>query len=482
MNRTERKFLQNNTSSWGLRPLSPWGQDGCRPFTSPISTNSIKPTGHATAPVPTVYPMNILQRLSILALLCLLACQSKAQSFNSYFNPQTLRLDYIFAGDRDTQHIFLDEMMIMDKWYGRTHHLDSLPLEGNGQITVADSLTGRIIYRQSFSTLFQEWLSTEESRHTRKSFENVFLIPMPQRSVCITVQLFDFRRNVTASMSHTVNPNDMLIRRHQPERTLPYCTLHQAADTTRCINIAFVAEGYTAEEMELYKEDAAKATAALFEHEPFRSMQSLFHVIAILSPSAQSGTSIPSKGKWTSTVLDSHFDTFYSTRYLTTSHLKKLHNLLAGTPYEHIIVLVNTNEYGGGGIYNSYNLSYTHGPHFLPVVVHEFGHSFGGLADEYDYTNDDPMYFSDTEPWEQNITTLKDFSGKWQNLIDEKKASLIEGGGYQRKGVWRGCDNCRMRTNEVKEFCPVCQQALQRLIHFYTEKPSKSCTGVIEKM
>ncbi|MGN0222038.1 MAG: M64 family metallopeptidase [Prevotella sp.] len=411
----------------------------------------------------------MFKHLSAFILLCLLVCTSKAQSFSSHFTPNTLRLDYIFAGDRDTQHIFLDEMTMIDGWHGRTNHLDSLPLEGNGQITVTDSLTGKVIYRQSFSTLFQEWMSTEESQHTRKSFENVFLIPMPRQSVQVTVQLFDFHRNVTASMSHRVNPNDILIRHHLPEHTLPYCTLHRAADTTRCINIAFVAEGYTAEEMHLYKEDAAKATAALFEHEPFKSMQSLFHVIAVLSPSVQSGTSIPSKGTWKNTVLDSHFDTFYSTRYLTTPRLKQLHNLLAGTPYEHIIVLVNTEEYGGGGIYNAYNLSYTHGPQFLPVVVHEFGHSFGGLADEYAYTNDDPMYFSDTEPWEQNITTLKDFSGKWQNLIDEKKASLIEGGGYQNKGVWRGCADCRMRTNEVKEFCPVCRQALQRLIRFYTE-------------
>ena len=386
-----------------------------------------------------------------------------------YFTPNTLRIDYIFAGDRNTQHIFLDGMTLIDGWHGRTNHLDSLPLEGNGQITVTDSLTGKVIYRQSFSTLFQEWMSTEESRHTLKSFENVFLVPMPRRSVQITVQLLDFHRNVTASMTHDVNPKDILIRHHQPEHTLPYCTLHQAADTTRCINIAFVAEGYTAAEIDLYKEDAAKATAALFEHEPFKSMQSLFHVIAVLSPSPESGTSIPSKGMWKNTVLGSHFDTFYSTRYLTTSRLKQMHNLLAGTPYEHIIVLVNTDEYGGGGIYNSYNLSYTHGEQFLPVVVHEFGHSFGGLADEYAYTNDDPMYFADTEPWEQNITTLKDFSCKWQNLIDEKKASLIEGGGYLTKGVWRGCENCRMRTNEVKEFCPVCRQALTRLIRFYTE-------------
>ena len=133
----------------------------------------------------------------------------------------------------------------------------------------------------------------------------------------------------------------------------------------------------------------------------------------------------------------------------------------------HIIVLVNTAQYGGGGIYNSYNLSYTKGKSFRPVVVHEFGHSFGGLADEYEYTDTDPMYFADTEPWEPNITTKADFRQKWQNLIDNGKASLIEGGGYQSKGVWRGNQDCRMRTNEHKDFCPVCQQALQKLIDFY---------------
>ena len=116
-----------------------------------------------------------------------------------------------------------------------------------------------------------------------------------------------------------------------------------------------------------------------------------------MSPSADSGTSEPSKGIWKDTALGSHFDTFYSDRYLTTLHLKRLHDVLAGIPYEHIIILVNTEHYGGGGIYNSYNLSYTRGRHFKPVVVHEFGHSFGGLGDEYDYGNDAPTYFADTE-------------------------------------------------------------------------------------
>ena len=188
-----------------------------------------------------------------------------------------------------------------------------------------------------------------------------------------------------------------------------------------------------------------------------------------MSVSQESGTSEPKKGVWKNTVLSSHFDTFYSDRYLTTLHLKRLHDVLAGLPYEHVIVLVNTDHYGGGGIYNSYNLSYTGGRHFLPVVVHEFGHSFGGLGDEYAYGDDDPMYFADTEPWEPNLTTKCDFSKKWGSLVEEGKAGLIEGGGYLEHGVWRGFENCRMRTNEEPEFCLVCQQALIRLIDFYTK-------------
>ena len=107
--------------------------------------------------------------------------------------------------------------------------------------------------------------------------------------------------------------------------------------------------------------------------------------------------------------------------------------------------------------------------HFLPVVVHEFGHSFGGLGDEYGYGNDDPIYFADTEPWEPNLTTQHHFIGKWEDLVKEGKAGLIEGGGYLTQGVWRGFENCRMRTNEEPEFCLACRRALTRLIDFYTK-------------
>lgn len=404
----------------------------------------------------------------LLLLMTLFSLSVQAQDFEQFFSDSTLRLDYIFAGDVNQQYIYVDQLSKSHRWYGRRHRLAELPLAGNGQITVFDKMTGTVIYRHSFSTLFQEWLATEEAKHTKKSFENVFLIPYPQQPVRIKVELRDYHDKVTAELVHEVDPRDILIRQLQQKKEAPYITLQQAADTTCCIHIAYVAEGYTAEQMDKYLDDCHVAMEALFEHEPFKTLRNRFNVIALCSPSHDSDVSQPGKGIWRNTALASHFDTFYMTRYLTTLHLKQLHDWLAGTPYEHIIVLANTAHYGGGGIYNSYNLSYTRGKHFRPVVVHEFGHSFGGLGDEYPYGDSDPMYFADTEPWEPNLTTTTKKTAKWQNLIDAGKAGLIEGGGYLSKGVWRGQEDCRMRTNEHPDFCPVCQQALTKLIDFYT--------------
>lgn len=233
---------------------------------------------------------------------------------------------------------------------------------------------------------------------------------MPKDTVDVTLALYNNRREVTTSLTHQVAPTDILIH-HKGDKTTPYETIQQAADTARCIHIAYVAEGYTEAEMGTFLNDVKEANEALFAHEPFKEMRDRFNVIAVKSPSEESGTSEPSKGIWKKTALHSHFDTFYSDRYLTTLNLKDLHDWLAGTPYEHIIVLVNTEKYGGGGILNSYNLSMTHNKWFKPVVVHEFGHSFAGLADEYAYEEEAiPMYPHDVEPWEPNITTLVNFS------------------------------------------------------------------------
>ena len=416
------------------------------------------------------------------ALLLLLAVIAQAQDFDQFFTTNTLRLDYTFSGNADRQDIYVDELCRLPGWYGKRQHLSEVPVEGNGQVVVKQHGTENVIYRNSFSTLFQEWLSYDEAKTQKKSFENVFLVPMPKDTVDITVNLMNNRHEVMATLTHTVVPTDILIH-HKGERNVtPYEVLLQPADTAHCIHIAYVAEGYQEEEMPTFLEDARIAMEALFSHEPFKSLRDRFEIIAVKSPSKDSGTSEPRRGIWRETALQSHFDTFYSDRYLTTLHLKQLHDWLAGTPYEHIIVLVNTEEYGGGGILNSYNLSMTHHPKFRPVVVHEFGHSFAGLADEYAYEQEQiPMYPADVEPWEPNITTMVDFESKWRDMMATSTPlptpdnnmyahaiGAFEGAGYSLKGVFRPTHDCRMRTNENPEFCPVCQRAIRRLIDFYT--------------
>ena len=412
-----------------------------------------------------------MKRLCFLFFVVLSALGISAQDFNSWFQDKTLRIDYIFSGNDHEQHIAVDELSQSPRWYGKRQRLAELPMEGNGQITVRDSVSGKIIYRNSFSTLFQEWQSYPEAKTIDKSFENVFLVPMPKRTVKVTLDLRDNRRQISASLTHVVNPNDILIRHIGEKEVTPYVYLQKAADTTRCIRIAYVAEGYTKAEMPKFLEDARKAMGYLFSYEPFKSSRNRFSLVAVESPSVDSGVSIPREGIWKNTALLSNYDTFYSERYLTTLHLKRLHDCLAGIPYEHIIVLVNTERYGGGGILNSYDLCAAHNSTFRPVVVHEFGHSFAGLADEYAYdTEEVPMYPHDVEPWEKNITTKVDFKGKWENLIGkDPKAGFYEGAGYSPKGVYRAYPDCRMRTNENPDFCPACKQAIQAVIDFYTK-------------
>lgn len=421
----------------------------------------------------------------ILFLLCLIAVAStRAQVFADHFADKTLRVDYIFNGNASGQAICLDGLSALPTWAGRKHHLAELPLQGNGQIVMRNAASGKTIYTTSFSSLFQEWLETDEARNVTKGFENTFLLPYPLQPVEIEITLLDPRRNVRASMKHIVHPNDVLIEQKGNSHITPHKYLLHNDSPEKCINVAILAEGYTPQEMQIFYEDADIACKSIFDHEPFKSMKKRFNVVAVASPSTDSGVSVPRLNEWKHTAFGSHFSTFYSDRYLTTSRVKAIHDALAGIPYEHIIILANTEEYGGGGIYNSYTLTTAHHPMFRPVVVHEFGHSFGGLADEYFYDNDvmTDTYPLDIEPWEQNISTQVDFAAKWKDMLSENTpvptpaevsenypTGVYEGGGYSAKGIFRPAENCRMRTNEYPAFCPVCQRALRRIIEFYTE-------------
>lgn len=209
---------------------------------------------------------------------------------------KTLRIDYIFTGSDKDCDIAVAELLSAHGWYGRRTNLKEVPLRGNGQLTMTDKATGDTLYRMSFCTLFQEWQATEEATRVRKSFENVFLVPMPAAPAEITVQLYDFHENVAAKLTHPVDPKDILIRPvgGKPQTRM----LLDSGDSKDKIDIAILAEGYTEGEMDIFFKDAESTVENLLCHEPFKSMKDRFNIVAVASPSEDSGVSVPREGLW----------------------------------------------------------------------------------------------------------------------------------------------------------------------------------------
>lgn len=433
----------------------------------------------------------------ITIIMLALATMAGAQTFDEYFEDNTLRLDYVLGGDSAAQYIQLSQLYKQKQWAGRRNRLAETYLLGNAQINVFDSATGKLIYVHTFSTLFQEWLNETEATQMKRAFEASYNIPFPKRPIDIRVTLTDNHNKICAMLTHHVDPTDILIR-PIGDNGIPYKYIQKNGDVSGCVDIAIVAEGYTADEMDKFYRDSQRAADAIFSHEPFKSMKHRFNVVAVGAVSNESGPSEPGRGIWHDTVLRSHYDTFYSDRYLTTSAVHKLFDLLSGVPFEHIIVLINTPRYGGGGIYNQWMCSSSDHATFKQVLVHEFGHSYAGLADEYNYgDNHVEWYPADTEPWEPNITTLKDFDKKWKDLIPAgtpvptpptinnyqqtrttmsseelnkktQRVGVFEGAGYMARGAYRPAELCRMNVNEVEDFCPVCTRAIIGITDFYT--------------
>ena len=309
-----------------------------------------------------------------------------AQSFEDYFEDATLRLDYVFAGNVKEQHIYLQELKKQDKWAGRRNRLAEKFLNGNGQLTVKDHETQKVIYVGTFSTLFQEWLQYDEAKKVDKAFETSYNIPFPKKPIDVTITLTNNHRAVTTEMTHTVDPKDVLIRKIG-NNGIPFHYVWKGkeassslqkgtrADTeprsgqgrnyiastydpfndvniAECVDLAIVAEGYTEAQMGKFYHDCNRVVDALFAREPFKSMKNRFNVVAVAAPSQEAGPSVPHRDVWHTSPAGSHYDTFYTDRYLMTQEMHKVYDLLSGVPFEHILVMVNSDTYGGGGVYN----------------------------------------------------------------------------------------------------------------------------------
>lgn len=408
----------------------------------------------------------------VLLIICLgftAIIRAQPVLYEDYFTGERLRLDLVFAGNASSQDVFLLALHKEPVWAGSTKQLIAPFTFGEYQYKVFTKQED-LIYSKGFNSLFMEWRTTREATLRDLAYNTSLWIPYPKDTVYCEIYARTPGDGTYQPMKKFfIDPADCLISEEKPVCQAEI--LQENGPLENKVDLLFVAEGYRQAETEKFKKDAARFTEYLFEYEPFRSRKEDFNIWILPLVSEDSGPDIPRFDVWNKTALGSSFDTFYTDRYLTAPDQRLLAQAVSGAPFDAIYVIVNSNKYGGGGIYNYYGLSTSDHTLSKQVFVHEFGHSFAGLADEYynsevAYIN---MYPEDVEPWEPNITTLVDFESKWKDMMGSEGVGLHEGAAYVAKGIYRPAPDCRMNTNTAPAFCPVCQRAIGKIIDYYTK-------------
>ncbi len=416
-------------------------------------------------------------------LLFLSSILSAQVKFNDYFSDKTLRLDYYHAGTHDTEAIYFDRLFEEPYWGGSLVNLIDTFQYGAYLLKVSDKKGEKLLYSRGYSTLFREWQTTEESKKIAKAFPESVIFPFPKDTVIVQIFSRDSLNRYRLIFTYTVDPYNYFIRKNN-EKIYPSFKVHYSGNPNKKLDIVFLPEGYTKGEMSDFKKDCNKFKNYLFRYSPFKENEKKINIWAVLAPSEQSGTDIPKDSVWKRTLLNSSYYTFDSERYLMTEDYKSVRDVAASVPYDQIYILVNSSKYGGGAIYNYYSMTAAKNKKARQIFVHEFGHGFGGLGDEYydsevSYQN---FYNLKVEPWEPNLTTLVNFSKKWKDLVPKgvpiptpatekykNVTGVFEGGGYAEKGVYRPSENSIMRSFTSDEFNEASERALQRLIDFYSK-------------
>ncbi|HTX88883.1 MAG TPA: M64 family metallopeptidase [Bacteroidales bacterium] len=405
-------------------------------------------------------------------------------TFDDFFIQRTLRIDYTMAGDYQGETVYLEKMKQEPNWAGPQKHMIDPFDAGTYRYAVYDSLTGKLIYTRGFCNLFEEWQGTPEAKKTRRSFQQTAILPFPKQVIRFEIDKRRYEDGKFAPIFQDyINPNDYFIYRNTPKQ-YPFVKFREAGDPSFCVDVAFVAEGYTAAEMPKFLDDAKRIGDYFMSVAPYSEFSGSFNMYAIEAPSDESGVDIPGTGVYVNTDVHSTFYTFDMDRYLTCSETWAVYDIAASVPYDAIFILVNSKRYGGGGFYNHMCEGTVDNPLSKIVAVHEFGHAFAGLADEY-YTSEvtySDFYNLKVEPWEANITTNVNFDSKWKGMIlpgtpiptpreDKYKdvVGMFEGGGYCAKGIYSPMMDCRMKSNEAPGFCPVCRERIRNVILYYCE-------------
>lgn len=419
---------------------------------------------------------------NLLTILLSLVSVAVFGQFDKYFENRTMRVDYYHAGDSKNDYYYIDEVIAEPYWGGSLVNLIDDTNFGKYLVKVLDKASGTLIYSRSYSTLFGEWQTVDEARTVQKSFSESVVFPYPKAAVTVVfcTKAFETGKYVE-KYRYDINPDDVCLIKHDNRHKYPVYEVLKGGDANRKVDIVIVPDGYTAAQMSQFKKDCEKFKNEFFKYEPYTSHKNDFNIHAVLAPSQESGVDEPCKGIWKNTIVSCSYWSLGSERYLMTTDNKTLRDVAANAPYDQIYILVNSTKYGGGGIFNWYCTGVNSNKMAGKIIVHEFGHGFAGLGDEYVGGSEYNDFYNLTlEPADPNVTTLVDFASKWKDMVEQgtpvptpatseynDKVGVYEGAGYLRKGLYRPMQDCLMNHFGCDAFCPVCQRAIVKMIEFY---------------
>ena len=445
----------------------------------------------------------------------------------------TMRLDYYHTGNSSREVFSVDRIVIEPlPWPGDlAQSVDSSNL-GKYSFEVRDQKTKRILYSRGFASIYGEWETTDEAKTVNRTFSESLRFPAPTEPVEIVLKKRDAKNTFQDIWTTTIDPQDQFIDRSKQAAPAPLLTIQKMGDPETKVDFLILGDGYTAAESKKFEEDARRLTEVLFSTSPFKEHRRQFNVWGLCPPALESGISRPSTGQYRDSPIGATYDAFGSERYVLTFDNRALRKTAAFAPYEFIEVLANNRTYGGGGIFNLYSTVAADNAFGNYVFVHEFGHHFAGLADEYYTSSVAYAPAADrVEPWEPNVTALLDVSTlKWRNLaspvasvtpiptpwnkeefekysreIQARRTQLrkdkrpeeemealfkeelayeqkmfatekhfgqvgaFEGAMYEARGYYRPEVDCIM-FSRTNHFCKVCRRAIEQIIAMYSAK------------
>ena len=446
---------------------------------------------------------------------------------------ETMRVDYYHSGNAEREIFSLDRVVIEPlPWPGDlSQAIDNSNL-GKYFFEVREQKTRKVLYSRGFASVYGEWETTDEAKTVNRTFQESFRFPAPTTPVEIVLKKRDPKNVFVDIWTTNIDPADQFVDRSKLASPAPLLTIQKMGEPEKKVDFLILGDGYTAAEAQKFEADARRLTEVLFATSPFKENRRRFNVWALCPPAAESGISRPSTGQYRDSSVGATYDAFGSERYVLTFDNHALRRAASFAPYEFIEVLVNGRTYGGGGIFNLYSTVASDNAFSNYVFVHEFGHHFAGLADEY-YTSA-VSYGPSTErvePWEPNVTALLDISTlKWRTLaspfaavtpiptpwnkeefekysreIQARRVQLrkdkrpeeemealfkeelaheqemfkkekhfgqvgaFEGAMYEARGYYRPEVDCIM-FSRTDHFCKVCKRAIENIIAMYSSK------------